>query len=90
MAFGSDGKQVMDRLVNTRVKSAENLLYTPQKQAKFPRTPENSTKKMKLLRLNYFFLNTFLKFLSFFKDLPNLKVHLKIINLGKKIERIEL
>ncbi|XP_070337413.1 DNA repair-scaffolding protein isoform X10 [Equus asinus] len=50
MDFGSDGRQVMERLKNPRVKSTETILYTPQKQAKFPRTPEKSAKKKKLLR----------------------------------------
>nr|XP_008526184.1 PREDICTED: DNA repair-scaffolding protein isoform X4 [Equus przewalskii] len=50
MDFGSDGRQVMERLKNPRVKSTETILYTPQKQTKFPRTPEKSAKKKKLLR----------------------------------------
>ncbi|VTJ87362.1 Hypothetical predicted protein, partial [Marmota monax] len=51
MEYGSDARQVMDSLFNTRVKSTENVLCIPQKQiAKFPRTPENSSKKKKLLR----------------------------------------
>ncbi|KAM5211789.1 DNA repair-scaffolding protein-like isoform 3-T3 [Hipposideros larvatus] len=50
MDFGSNGRQVMERLINTRVKSTETILYSPQKQTKFPRTPENSAKKTKLLR----------------------------------------
>nr|XP_019572358.1 PREDICTED: DNA repair-scaffolding protein isoform X1 [Rhinolophus sinicus] len=50
MDFGSDGRQVMERLINTRMKSTENILYTSQKQNKFLRTPENSAKKTKLLR----------------------------------------
>ncbi|MBZ3885750.1 DNA repair-scaffolding protein [Sciurus carolinensis] len=50
MEYGSDARQVMDRLSNPRLKS-ETVLGTPQKQtAKFPRTPENSAKKKKLLR----------------------------------------
>lgn len=58
MDFGSDERQVMERLINTRVKSTENILYTSQKQNKFLRTPENSAKTTKLLRLNYTFLST--------------------------------
>lgn len=50
MDFGLDGRQVMERLINPRVKSTENILYTPQKQRKIPRSPENSAKKTKLLR----------------------------------------
>lgn len=58
MDFGSHGRQVMERLINPRVKSTESILYTPQRQTKFPRTAENSAKKNKLLRLCYTFLNT--------------------------------
>lgn len=65
MDFGSDGRQVMERLKNPRVKSTETILYTPQKQTKFPRTPEKSAKKKKLLRLNYAFLNTFVFWVFF-------------------------
>nr|XP_040150015.1 DNA repair-scaffolding protein isoform X2 [Ictidomys tridecemlineatus] len=51
MEYGSDARQVMDSLFNTRVKSTESVLCIPQKHiAKFPRTPENSSKKKKLLR----------------------------------------
>ncbi|XP_040150015.2 DNA repair-scaffolding protein isoform X2 [Ictidomys tridecemlineatus] len=51
MECGSDARQVMDSLFNTRVKSTESVLCIPQKHiAKFPRTPENSSKKKKLLR----------------------------------------
>ncbi|XP_039706367.1 DNA repair-scaffolding protein-like isoform X3 [Pteropus medius] len=50
MDFGSHGRQVMERLINPRVKSTESILYTPQRQTKFPRTAENSAKKNKLLR----------------------------------------
>ncbi|XP_073924602.1 DNA repair-scaffolding protein isoform X5 [Castor canadensis] len=51
MDFGSDARQVMDKLINSRVKSTEPILYTPQKPtSKFPRTPENSAKYKKLLR----------------------------------------
>lgn len=84
MDFGSDGRQVMERLINTRMKSTENILYTSQKQNKFLRTPENSAKKTKLLRLNYTFLSTLFQF--FFKN-PNTKnVNLKMITylLGKE------
>ncbi|XP_029078898.1 DNA repair-scaffolding protein isoform X3 [Monodon monoceros] len=48
--FGSDGKQVMERPINPRVKSTEAILHTPQKETKLPKTPENSAKKKKLLR----------------------------------------
>ncbi|XP_058420530.1 DNA repair-scaffolding protein isoform X3 [Diceros bicornis minor] len=48
--FESGGRQVMERLKKPRVKTTETILYTPQKQAEFPRTPENSAKKKKLLR----------------------------------------
>ncbi|XP_021104679.1 DNA repair-scaffolding protein isoform X3 [Heterocephalus glaber] len=51
MDFGLDTRQIMDRLVNPRVRSTEPVLCTPQKQtAKLPRTPEDSAKKKKLLR----------------------------------------
>ncbi|XP_059984273.1 DNA repair-scaffolding protein isoform X1 [Lagenorhynchus albirostris] len=50
MDFGSDGRQVMERPINPRVKSAEAILHTPQKETKLPKTPENSAKKKKLLR----------------------------------------
>ncbi|XP_057590348.1 DNA repair-scaffolding protein isoform X3 [Hippopotamus amphibius kiboko] len=50
MDFGSDGRQVMERLINPMVKSEETILHTPQKQTKLPKTPENSAKKKKLLR----------------------------------------
>ncbi|KAM4824738.1 DNA repair-scaffolding protein isoform X1 [Urocitellus parryii] len=51
MEYGSDARQVMDSQFNTRVKSTESVLCIPQKHiAKFPRTPENSSKKKKLLR----------------------------------------
>lgn len=63
MDFGSDGRQNVETLINPTVKSTETILYTPQKQSKFSRTPENSAKK-KLLRLNHTFLNTFM-------DVPN-------------------
>lgn len=49
MDFGSDGRQVMERIINPKVKSTESILYTPQRQMKFPRTAENLAKK-KLLR----------------------------------------
>ncbi|XP_022412614.1 DNA repair-scaffolding protein isoform X5 [Delphinapterus leucas] len=48
--FGSDGRQVMERPINPRVKSTEAILHTPQKETKLPKTPENSAKKKKLLR----------------------------------------
>lgn len=54
MDFGLDGRQVEETPINPMVKSTDNILYTPQKQTKFPRTPENSAKKQ-LLRLNYTF-----------------------------------
>ena len=89
--FGSDGRQVMERLINPRVKSTETILHTPQKETKLPKTPENSAKKKKLLRLNYTFLNTFLKFFSFLKSPNTYNVNLKILTyLGRKIDRIEL
>ncbi|XP_059972472.1 DNA repair-scaffolding protein isoform X2 [Mesoplodon densirostris] len=50
MDFGSDGRQVMERLINPRVKSTEAILHTPQKETKLLKTPENSAKKKKLLR----------------------------------------
>nr|KAF6405715.1 hypothetical protein HJG63_018376 [Rousettus aegyptiacus] len=50
MDFGSDGRQVVERSINPRVKSMESILYTPQRQTKYPRTAENSAKKKKLLR----------------------------------------
>uniref|UniRef100_A0A8C3WQ43 Scaffold protein involved in DNA repair n=1 Tax=Catagonus wagneri TaxID=51154 RepID=A0A8C3WQ43_9CETA len=49
MDFGSDGKQIMERLINPRLKSTAPILHTPQKLTKLPKTPENSAKK-KLLR----------------------------------------
>ncbi|XP_066873243.1 DNA repair-scaffolding protein isoform X7 [Kogia breviceps] len=49
MDCGSDGSQVMERLINPRVKCTETILHTPQKETKLPKTPENSAKK-KLLR----------------------------------------
>ncbi|KAM9626932.1 DNA repair-scaffolding protein-like isoform 3-T5 [Trichechus inunguis] len=49
--FGTDARQYMERLVEPWTKSTETILYTPQKQKnKFPRTPEDSTKKKKLIR----------------------------------------
>ncbi|XP_027452229.1 DNA repair-scaffolding protein isoform X2 [Zalophus californianus] len=48
MDFGSDDRQ-MERLIRPRVKSAETILYTPQKQT-FPRIPDRSANKKKLLR----------------------------------------
>ncbi|XP_045705378.1 DNA repair-scaffolding protein isoform X2 [Phyllostomus hastatus] len=48
MDFGSDGRQVKETPINLMVKSTDNILYTPQKQTKFPRTPENSAKKQLL------------------------------------------
>lgn len=53
--FGSDGRQVMERQINPGAKSTDNILYTPQKQTKLPRTPENSANKKQLSRLNYTF-----------------------------------
>ncbi|XP_063114610.1 DNA repair-scaffolding protein isoform X4 [Cavia porcellus] len=48
---GLDTRQIMDTVINPRVKSTESILYTPQKQAAKPsRTPEDSAKKKKLLR----------------------------------------
>ncbi|XP_026372290.2 DNA repair-scaffolding protein isoform X3 [Ursus arctos] len=49
MDFGFDDRQMMERPIKQRVKSAETVLYTPQKQT-FPRTPETSANKKKLLR----------------------------------------
>lgn len=65
MEYGSDARQVMDRLISPSGKSTETGLCTPQKQtAKFAKTPENSAKKKKLSRLSFIFLNTlFLAFL---------------------------
>ncbi|VFV28801.1 Hypothetical predicted protein [Lynx pardinus] len=48
MDFGTDVREVMERPIRRKVKSAETILYTPQKQT-FPRTPGPSA-KMKLLR----------------------------------------
>ncbi|XP_016054433.1 PREDICTED: DNA repair-scaffolding protein [Miniopterus natalensis] len=48
--FGSDGRQVMERRINPGAKSTDNILYTPQKQTKLPRTPENSANKKQLSR----------------------------------------
>uniref|UniRef100_A0A667I3Y4 Scaffold protein involved in DNA repair n=1 Tax=Lynx canadensis TaxID=61383 RepID=A0A667I3Y4_LYNCA len=48
MDFGTDVREVMERPIRRKVKSAETILYTPQKQM-FPRTPGPSA-KMKLLR----------------------------------------
>ncbi|XP_049709460.1 DNA repair-scaffolding protein isoform X1 [Elephas maximus indicus] len=49
--FGSDERQIMERLVEPWIKSTETVLYTPQKQTnKFPRTPEDSAKKKKPIR----------------------------------------
>ncbi|XP_012578518.1 PREDICTED: DNA repair-scaffolding protein isoform X2 [Condylura cristata] len=50
MDLGSDRSQVIERPINPRVKPTEAILCTPQKETKFPRTPENSSKKGKLLR----------------------------------------
>nr|XP_012645473.1 DNA repair-scaffolding protein isoform X3 [Microcebus murinus] len=48
---GSDARQGVERLTDPRAESAEIVIYTPQKwTATFPRTPENSAKKKKLLR----------------------------------------
>ncbi|XP_062936055.1 DNA repair-scaffolding protein isoform X2 [Cynocephalus volans] len=48
---GTDARQIMETLIDPRVKLTEDILCTPWKQtAKFPRTPENSGKKTKLLR----------------------------------------
>ncbi|XP_013375657.1 PREDICTED: DNA repair-scaffolding protein isoform X1 [Chinchilla lanigera] len=48
---GLDTRQLMDTVINPRVKSPEPILCTPQKQtAKLSRTPEDSAKKRKLLR----------------------------------------
>ncbi|XP_046929866.1 DNA repair-scaffolding protein isoform X2 [Lynx rufus] len=48
MDFGTDVREVMERPIRRKVKSAETILYTPQKQT-FPRTPGPSA-RMKLLR----------------------------------------
>ncbi|XP_040343773.1 DNA repair-scaffolding protein [Herpailurus yagouaroundi] len=48
MDFGTDVREVMERSIRRKVKSAETILYMPQKQT-FPRTPGPSA-KMKLLR----------------------------------------
>ncbi|XP_047697941.1 DNA repair-scaffolding protein isoform X1 [Prionailurus viverrinus] len=48
MDFGTDVREVMERPIRRKVKSAETILYMPQKQM-FPRTPGPSA-KMKLLR----------------------------------------
>ncbi|XP_053064281.1 DNA repair-scaffolding protein isoform X2 [Acinonyx jubatus] len=48
MDFGTDVREVMERPIRRKVKSAETILYMPQKQT-FPRTPGPSA-KMKLLR----------------------------------------
>lgn len=50
MEFGSDGGKVMERQIIPRVKSTDNILYTPQKQMKLPRTPEKSANKKQLSR----------------------------------------
>ncbi|XP_021544158.2 DNA repair-scaffolding protein [Neomonachus schauinslandi] len=49
MDFGSDDRQMMEKLIKQRVKSAETILYTPQEQT-FPRIPDTSANKKKLLR----------------------------------------
>ncbi|XP_020946297.1 DNA repair-scaffolding protein isoform X3 [Sus scrofa] len=49
MDFGSDGRRVMERLINPKLKSTEPVLSTPQKHTKLPKTLENSARK-KLLR----------------------------------------
>ncbi|XP_045863068.1 DNA repair-scaffolding protein isoform X3 [Meles meles] len=49
MDFESDNRHIMERPIKQKVKSAETILYTPQKQM-FPRTPEISANKKKLLR----------------------------------------
>lgn len=72
MDFGSDGRRVMERLINPKLKSTEPVLSTPQKHTKLPKTLENSARK-KLLRLNYTFLNTFLKIFLFLKKPEYLK-----------------
>ncbi|XP_045417473.1 DNA repair-scaffolding protein isoform X2 [Lemur catta] len=49
--FGSDARQGVERLTDPRAESTEIILCTPQKwTATFPKTPENSAKKKKLLR----------------------------------------
>lgn len=74
MDFGSDGRQVVERSINPRVKSMESILYTPQRQTKYPRTAENSAKKKKLLRLCYTFLNNSFKKVFLFLWNVNLKM----------------
>ncbi|XP_044101568.1 DNA repair-scaffolding protein isoform X4 [Neovison vison] len=49
MDFESDDRQIPERPIKQKMKSAETTLYTPQKQM-FPRTPETSANKKKLLR----------------------------------------
>ncbi|XP_047579624.1 DNA repair-scaffolding protein isoform X5 [Lutra lutra] len=49
MDFESDDRQILERPIKQKVKSAETTLYTPQKQM-FPRTSETSANKKKLLR----------------------------------------
>uniref|UniRef100_M3XNQ3 DUF4502 domain-containing protein n=1 Tax=Mustela putorius furo TaxID=9669 RepID=M3XNQ3_MUSPF len=48
MDFESVDRQIPARPIKQKVKSAETTLYTPQKQM-FPRTPETSANKKKLL-----------------------------------------
>ncbi|XP_054564396.1 DNA repair-scaffolding protein isoform X2 [Eptesicus fuscus] len=50
MEFGSDGGKVTERRIIPRVKSTDNILYTPQKQMKLPKTPEKSANKKQLSR----------------------------------------
>ncbi|XP_034506026.1 DNA repair-scaffolding protein isoform X4 [Ailuropoda melanoleuca] len=49
MDFGFHDRQMMERPIKERVKSAETVLNTPQKQT-FPSTPGASVNKKKLLR----------------------------------------
>lgn len=51
MDFGSDGRQVVERSINPRVKSMESILYTPQRQSTIP-----STSTSLLPRRHLFFL----------------------------------
>ncbi|XP_029424877.1 DNA repair-scaffolding protein isoform X3 [Nannospalax galili] len=49
--FESDTRQIMHRLIDSKAKSTEPSLNSPQKEtAKFPKTLENSATKKKLLR----------------------------------------
>lgn len=54
MDFKSDARQSLNRQTDSGANATEPVLSTPQKYtARFPKTPENSATKKKLLRLNH-------------------------------------